>query len=335
MSARNDGYGKPWILEHAIPIVRSYSGMTIRQLYYRLVAKGFPNTMNHYGRVKSAMTSARWDGKVRFGDFIDEDRSMRGETKYQKTSVDSQFERAIEQVEIWMRAYRKNRWENQDTYLETWIEKNALINVFKDPVNGKSVGLGPCKGYPSLTFLNDAKHRFNSTRKKGIILYYGDYDPSGQDIPRSLGDNLHRMGCNVTIEHMMLHEDQIEDLGLPGVPAKESDSRTASWDGDSCVELDAVDPPILEKMCKKHILEYLDEDSWQELKKQEAEEKKEFINRMKEAVSEMDFETEEEDDDDDEPECYQCGKNFPKDDKVYDDDGDVYCGQGCLDDSGN
>jgi 5S rRNA maturation endonuclease (ribonuclease M5) len=332
-----DGYGKDWILKHGIPIVESYSGITLRQLYYRLVSlpDGLPNTMNHYKRVISAMTDARWRRQVRFGAFIDRDRRMIGTTSYEPTNVDSAVETSMMTVKDYMTSYNKRRWENQDTYLETWIEKNALVSVFQSPSRGRSVALGPCKGYPSLTFLHEAAMRFRDARhrgKKPVILYFGDYDPSGQDIPRSINENLSRMGARVEVNHLMLHEDQIEELGLPGVPAKSTDSRSAYWDGDSCVELDAVEPETLGRMCREYIMEYLDETKWKDLKKQEAEERKEYVKRMKEEIANLDVEFDDDEDDSSGSggQCYYCGETTDPDTSVEDEDGDVYCNDECL-----
>lgn len=40
-------------------------------------------------------------------------------------------------------------------------------------------------------------------------------------------------------------EQQVIEWGLPPAPAKETDSRTANWDGLGQVELDAVKPEKL------------------------------------------------------------------------------------------
>ena len=91
-----------------------------------------------------------------------------------------------------MKNYFKNRWENQEYYPEVFIEKKALQGVFQNICRQYDVALGACKGYPSLTFLYESQLRFNSAiynGKKPIIIYFGDYDPSGEDIPRSIYEN--------------------------------------------------------------------------------------------------------------------------------------------------
>jgi len=89
-----------------------------------------------------------------------------------------------------MEFYAKNRWENQDYYIEVWIEKKALQGVFERPCRNNAVALFACKGYPSLTSVKEASYRIRSVSQEPIILYFGDYDPTGEDIPRSISDNL-------------------------------------------------------------------------------------------------------------------------------------------------
>ena len=49
--SRDDGFNRQWIIENGIPIVRGYDGsLTIRALYYRLVAAGMTNSIQHYKR---------------------------------------------------------------------------------------------------------------------------------------------------------------------------------------------------------------------------------------------------------------------------------------------
>lgn len=283
-----DIYNRSWIIENAEKILSEYSeGITLRQLHYRLVAIGMTNDTNHYKRVIGAMTKARWDGIVDMEAFIDRERSMYGETADDEKDLDDEIEQGKRQVKAWMNAYHLNRWSNQDNYVEVWIEKKALQGVFEHPCMMTDVGLAPCKGYPSITFLNEAKERFQSAEYKDknlIILYFGDYDPSGEDIPRSVQDNLSRLGVDVEVKRIALNPDQIEEMKLPGVPPKRTDSRTANWDGSSAVECDAIEPKTLAKMAKDAIEEHFDRDLYEELKEREEAEKADYREALKEFV---------------------------------------------------
>lgn len=282
-------FGKPWIIEHSKEILETYGGdrITLRQLYYRLVSIGFPNNVKAYKRVVASTTSARWDGEIDFSAFVDRERGVYGRTESNEKDLADEVQTAKDMIGVWLRAYGLERWSNQPKFVEVWIEKKALQGVFERPCNLYDVALAPCKGYPSLTFLNEAANRFQDQIDKGkeiVILYFGDYDPSGEDIPRSVQENLARLGVDIEMKKISLNTEQIEKYNLPGVPAKQTDSRSAAWSGDDVVELDALDPKVLVKMCESAISEYFDIDLFKELKDLERKERIIYQKQLKDWV---------------------------------------------------
>lgn len=297
--AKRDEFTRNWITQNAIDIVSRYEKgvLTIRGLHYQLVSIGMTNTMRHYKRVVSAMIEARWEGLIDFDVFSDNDREMIGETDYNKTDVPSRVDTAKWAIGYYMKNYQKNRWENQPYYPEVFIEKKALQGVFEKPCKHLDVALGACKGYPSLTFVNEAAERFKEAKAEGktpIILYFGDYDPSGEDIPRSIEANLIKLGVEVEVRRFALMEEQVVEWGLPPAPVKAGDSRSAKWAGLGQVELDAVEPSKLQRLCEQAINSIFDEDLYEELMEQEEEERTEFREIVKKYVNdELSGETEE------------------------------------------
>jgi len=284
-----DMYDRTWITTNAIEILEEYENgtVTLRGLHYRLVGRGMTNTVQHYKRVVSGMIKARWDGLVAFEKFADHDRESLGITKAGVTVVEDKISEAKRQIRLWMKNYSKNRWENQEYYPEVFIEKKALIGAFQNVCELNSISLNPCKGYPSLTFLNDAKDRFQEQIDNGkecVILYFGDYDPSGEDIPRSIEENLLRLGVKVKVHRVALMKDQVLAWKLPPAPAKVGDSRTANWDGLGQVELDAVMPEKLAKLCQLAINLYFDAELHKELEAAEKEEREQYRQELKEYV---------------------------------------------------
>jgi hypothetical protein len=288
-----DIFTKEWIIDNSIDICNRYEKgiLTLRALHYQLVGLGMTNDIQHYKRVVVAMIDARWDDKIDFDQFSDLDRTMVGETNWKETILDDEIDNAQHQIKLWMQNYHKNKWENQPYYPEIFIEKKALQGVFKNICNDWSIALGACKGYPSLTFLNDAYGRFEHAYlndKIPIILYFGDYDPSGEDIPRSIYDNLNRFGIDVEVRRIALMQEQVEEWNLPPAPTKLTDSRTAKWEGLGQVELDAVRPEELMKLCEDAILEIFDQSKYEDLLAQERDERityrselKKFVNNLK------------------------------------------------------
>ncbi len=291
--AKKDIYTKKWITDNSLEIIKLYDKgiLTLRGLHYQLVSIGMTNTMRHYKRVINAMIDARWAGLVDFDTFSDHDRFMIGTTRSEITDLDQQIELAKEQIGSWMTSYYKNRWENQPYYPEIFIEKKALQGVFERTCWLNSVALGACKGYASLTFLNEAAIRFKEAEMNGkipIIIYFGDYDPSGEDIPRSIEENMKKFGCHsIQVRRIALLHEQVLEWKLPPAPIKEGDSRALNWDGIGQVELDAVKPEKLQSLCNEAINDIFDHGLYDKLKNTEETERYQYRIQLREYVSNL------------------------------------------------
>lgn len=286
-----DMFTNKWIIENAIEIVDRYEKgiLTIRALFYQLVSIGMTNSDRHYKRVVKAMIDARWSGEVEFDTFSDRDRTMVGETRYKETIYSDKVSEAKRQLYLWMTNYSKNRWENQPYYPEILIEKKALEGVFMDVCRTNRVTLGACKGYPSLTFLYEMSERMKLAEERGkncIILYFGDYDPSGEDIPRSIKENLIKLGVrSIELRRILLMKEQVIEWELPPAHAKITDSRTANWDGLGQVELDAVEPRKLQRLCQEAIDEIFDPQLYDDLLDEENTESTAFTIELRNYVN--------------------------------------------------
>lgn len=281
-----DRFTKKWIIQNSIDICSQYEHgiLTLRGLHYQLVGLGMINDIQHYKRVVNAMIDARWNELISFNQFSDLDRGMVGETAHVVTDLNDQILLGKEQVRAWMSSYHKNRWENQPIYPEILIEKKALQGVFAPIADKWDIALGACKGYPSLTFLHDIYKRFKYIEKEIIILYFGDYDPSGEDIPRSIIENLERFGIRVDLRRIALMENQVIAWHLPPAPAKITDSRTSNWDGLGQVELDAVKPEKLQSLCEDAIETIFDHNLFSILQKEEKNERELYQDELKRFV---------------------------------------------------
>ena len=286
-----DIFTREWIIEQALDVLSRYEPgvLTIRALHYQLVSRGMTNDIQHYKRVVVATGVARWDGRIAFDAFSDRERSMACRTKGEPVNLMDEIDTGKAQVYAWMNAYNRNRWENQPYYPEVFIEKKALEGVFYKTCKAHDIALGACKGYPSLTFLHEASIRFRYAESQGkqpIIIYFGDYDPSGEDIPRSLKANLEDLGVqSLMVKRVALNEDQVIAWGLPPAPTKVTDSRSVNWDGLGQVELDAVRPEKLMQLLERAIAEIFDDELYGELMAVEREEREEYRTELKEYVA--------------------------------------------------
>lgn len=286
-----DKFTRDWIIEQSIDVLGNYEPgvLTIRGLHYQLVSRGMTNDIQHYKR--GGRYGCGQVGRTnRLYAFSDRDRSLACSNEADQSDLQENMEIAKEQVKLWIESYRLNRWENQPYYPEVFIEKKALEGVFYKPCKNHKIALGACKGYPSLTFLHDAYLRFKAAEDRGkqpIILYFGDYDPSGEDIPRALKENIIKLGCtSIQVRRICLVEDQVTAWDLPPAPAKVTDSRSRHWNGIGQVELDAVKPEKLISLLDTAIEEITDKDLITELNDREIIEREQFQKELKRFVKE-------------------------------------------------
>lgn len=291
MAKTQGQHGKDWIMTESLRVLETYGSdsVTLRQLYYRLVSAGMPNCIQSYKRVVAVMTEARKTGQVPYDAFEDRDRAIIGRTQSQTKMLDNEIESAKQMIKIWMRSHHLERWSNQETYLEVWIEKKALQGVLTDIASMEGVGLFACKGYPSLSSLYEASQRFGEARDNGkslVIIYLGDYDPTGEDIPRSIQDSMaSQFGLDIDVQRIALMESQVKEYNLPPAPVKDTDSRSKGWDGLGQVELDALEPTVLKDMTRKAIRSHFDQEAYKRLKLQESEERMTYQQALRDYVA--------------------------------------------------
>ena len=115
-----------------------------------------------------------------------------------------------------------------------------------------------CRGYPSVTAVREAAFRFRCQvdKRQRILLYAGDHDPTGLDIPRDISEKMELFGADVKVVRIALTDEQIKHYNPPPNPAKESDRRYEKYFseyGSLSWELDALEPSVLAGLFRDHI----------------------------------------------------------------------------------
>lgn len=229
--------------------------MTLRQLFYYMVKRGWlENNKNNYERLGSVVNDARRAGLIDWAGIEDRGRNLNRWTLYRDP------QHFLNEM---TRYYLEDIWRDQDTYVEAWIEKDALIGVLERPCGHFRVPYFACRGYPSSSELYAASKRFQRMQAKGknvTVLYLGDHDPAGLDIPRSNAENLDLFmyGAGATIKRLALNMDQIEEWGIPSdQTTKPGDSKSFGYEmdvgTDTCWELDALDNATIDKIVREAI----------------------------------------------------------------------------------
>lgn len=242
------------IREVIYSVVEQYQPMTVRQVFYQLVSRGvIDKTEAEYKTtICRLLVEMRREGVIPYGWIADNTRWMRKPTTY--SSLESMLRYS-------QRTYRRAVWDDQNAYVEIWLEKEALAGVLVDVTAEWDVPLMVTRGYPSVSFLHSAGEQIASVECPAHIYYFGDHDPSGVDIDRFVEREIRRHApeCDLTFSRIAVVPDQIESLGLQTRPTKKTDSRAKTFEGES-VEVDAIDPDMLREMCRYCITQHLDSD---------------------------------------------------------------------------
>jgi hypothetical protein len=233
--------------------------MTVRQVFYQLVVRGvIEKTEKEYnGTVIRLLTDMRLAGELPFDWIIDESR---------RRLITQAFDSLEDALEDTAKFYRRSALRDADDYLEVWVEKEALSGLVYDVASEYDVPVMVSKGMPSLTFLHSCAKQIRAASRRGKTTYiyqFGDHDPSGVLIPRTIQARLDEI-CDMlkcpagpVVQRVALTEDQIRRFRLPTRPTKRDGNRHAdSFDGDS-VELDALPPDELRSMVRAAVEEHI------------------------------------------------------------------------------
>jgi hypothetical protein len=234
--------------------------LTLRQLYYQFVARDLiENSDRSYKNLGNTVNMARLAGLLDWRYIVDRTRNLRDQAHW---NTPEQIVDAVAQQ------YRTDRWANQPTYVEVWVEKDALIGVIASACEPLDVPYFSCRGYTSQSEVWGAAQRLirrNNRGQKAVIIHLGDHDPSGIDMSRDIADRFETFGADATVKRIALNRDQVDQYRPPPNPAKLTDARAQGYiarHGRYSWELDALNPTTLGALINGTVLEHRDEAQW-------------------------------------------------------------------------
>jgi hypothetical protein len=182
-------------------------------------------------------------------------------------------------------AYRRSVWDNQDVYVEVWLEKDALAGVLYEETQSWDVPLMVTRGYSSLSYLYEAAEVIRNMDKPTFLYYFGDYDPSGVDITANVERRLREFAPEATIHfsRVAVTEEQIQQWQLPSRPTKKTDSRSQGFAGES-VEVDSIEPGQLRELVEGCIRRHIDPRAHRVLRQVEDRERQ-ILVKLQEQIS--------------------------------------------------
>ncbi len=267
--------------------LQGYKPLTLRQVYYQLVGKGhIENKTSQYGMLSNLLKWARIDRYISWHDIEDRVRAFKD-----LRGFDNKEDFAEQELEGFLNGYRRDLLQTQDKYIEIWIEKDALSSVFVKVAKKYTIPVVVCRGFSSVSFLNEFCDRLRFYNdKKPVILYFGDLDPSGMEMLTAMETTLRQEldAPWVEFKRIALLEEDISTYKLPHNPKalKRTDTRANKHlevYGELAVELDALRPDVLEQKIRRAIEDELNMEAFnQEVEKNNSE--LESLNKLKNDV---------------------------------------------------
>ena len=122
-----------------LDIVDAMRPMTVRQVFYQATVRGIiEKTEAGYGKVQTDLTVMRRSGELPYDWLADNTRWQRKPRT---------FNDPAEALRNTAKLYRKNLWADADSYVEVWLEKDALSGIFEDELTDYGVTLNVGRGY--------------------------------------------------------------------------------------------------------------------------------------------------------------------------------------------
>ncbi len=246
-------------------IIREMKPMTVRQCFYQATVRNLVEKSEAgYDKVQTDLVVMRRSGALPYDWLADNTRWQRKPTTY--ASINDALKETA-------RFYRKALWTSAATYVEVWLEKDALSGVIYPITSLYDVPLMVARGYASLSFLHGAAEYINELDVPAYIYHLGDFDPSGVNAAEKIEQTLRDLAprADIHFERIAVTPAQIQTWGLPTRPTKQTDSRAKGF-GAVSVELDAIKPDLLRALVRRHIERHLPADELRVLQAAEASE---------------------------------------------------------------
>jgi hypothetical protein len=234
--------------------------LTLRQLHYQLVARGLrANTEATYRNLSQIISDGRYAGLIDWDAIEDRGRPVHRQ---------SHWDNPGDILQSAADSFSVDKWAGQPYQPEVWIEKEALTGVIEDVCARWDVAYFACKGYASTSCAYEAAQRLQRYIELGrlpVILYLGDFDPSGEDMSRDLLDRMGMFGVEVELHRLALNAEQIKRYRPPPQMVKKADARAKKFiekNGSNCWELDALGPDVIIALIEDAIENKIDWECW-------------------------------------------------------------------------
>jgi hypothetical protein len=247
--------------------------LTVRQVFYRLVGRyEYEKTEKAatalYEQLVTARRARRLDWRAIRDDGV---THLSPFTRFANAS--SFFDWLGHE---WVDNFELNPAAGQIVGIEVWTEASGMTRQLDRICDPYGVPIYSGSGFDSLTAKLETVERIvkrDQDSKRGrqtVILRIGDHDPSGRSIIDSFAEDViaflseydldgdgypHDLSDLLTVEHIAVTEDQIDEHNLPTAPQKPKDKRAGHM--ARTVQAEALPPDVLAEILEEKIREHL------------------------------------------------------------------------------
>ena len=248
------------LIEAMRDIAEAAQPITGRGVGYKLFTRGLIASMarSEMARVYRLLLKAREQGIIPWDWIVDETRELERVSTWDDPE---QYARAV------ARSYRRDFWNQQPHPRRGLVREGHRARRARAGARPLRRRLpGRCTASPAAPSSTTSPRM--TTAATLIVLYVGDFDPSGmfmseEDLPKRFAKY---GGDHITLQRIALTRPQVR--GLPSFPAadKSKDPRY-KWfvanHGHQCWELDAMDPNDLRDCVEREIKKLIEPVAWQ------------------------------------------------------------------------
>jgi hypothetical protein len=264
---------------------------SVRAVAYQLFVRKLLPSMEktHTNKVSRELVYAREAGIVPWGWIVD------GTRQEERAAVWRDLGECLDAIR---QAYRRDYWLQQPIRVGLWSEKETVSGTLAPVLDEYQVPFLYTHGHNSTTRTHEAAEREQRDARRWVVLYVGDWDPSGLDMSeRDLPQRLTRYGSDVQIIRLAIVADDLEAMARQGLTfdsrdkeleaerkhgsqtKKGKDTRRPWFEahyGRRCCELDALNPNELRRRVEEAILAHIDRAAWDHMRHIEAVECQSF-----------------------------------------------------------
>lgn len=219
-----------------------------------------PNTTSAYKTLSARTAEARREDG--FPALIDNTRKI-----VRAASSDDPYE-ALRGL---VHNYRRDRTEGQQHAVYIGAEKNTLAEQLWRWFGGYGFPIIVLRGYSSQTYVDDVYSHVSWQGRPAVLVYAGDFDPSGEDIQRDFEERTNF--CFDEIGRVAVRPEQVGEYNLPPQPGKARDTRAGGFlarHGQLVqVEVEALPPDVLRRLYRETIKDFWDESAYETVLKRE------------------------------------------------------------------